>query len=100
MDYNYIRMRNAIKEGDNAAAEKYRRLYEERQKPQQKQFWPAVMLVVMLVVSAALGTFILIIKGGEHALNSPVVTEAPPPEIPAVVTEPEPAEDTSEEGVE
>lgn len=101
MDYNYIRMRNAIKAGDNAAAEKYRRLYEDRQKLQPKRLWPVAVLVSLLVIAAALGTYILIINGGEHAINDPIVTEEPtPPETPAVVTEPEPIKNTGGEGAE
>lgn len=101
MDYNYIRMRNALKAGDTDTAEKYRRLYEARQKPQPKRLWPVIVLSVLLVIAAALGTYILIIRGGEHAMTDPIVTEEPTaPETPAVVTAPQPAENTEEEGAE
>lgn len=97
MDYNYIRMRNAIKAGDTDAAEKYRRLYEAGQKPQPKRLWPVIVITVLLVIAAALGTYILIIRGGEHAITDPIVTEEPiPTETPAVVTAPQPAEKEAE----
>ncbi|MBQ3426327.1 MAG: hypothetical protein IJH37_04165 [Clostridia bacterium] len=99
MDYNYIRMRNAIKAEDSAAAEKYRRLYEDRKK-RHKRTWPAVLIIVLLVIAAALGTYILIINGGERAINDKATQTQEPVESPAVVTEPEPAENISEEAAE
>ena len=92
MDYNYVRMRNAVKAGDKKAAEKYRNLFEEGQRPPHKRRWQIVVLIVLLILAAALGTYIALIRGGE---NAPAVKEkvtAEPIETPVIVTQPETAE--------
>lgn len=89
MDYNYVRMRNAAKSGDKKAAEKYRSLFEAGQRPPRKHRWQIVVLIVLLITAAALGTYIALIRGGERAPAVKNEVTAEPIETPVVVTQPE-----------
>ncbi len=73
MDYNYVRMRNALKNGDFAEAEEYKLLYETG-KVKRKAFSALDYVVAILVaVSVLLGAYILHceIKSAENT----VITE-------------------------
>ena len=59
MDYNYVRMRDALKSGDLAKAEEYKLLYEAG-KIKRKSF--SVLdyaIVILLSVTVLLGIYIL-----------------------------------------
>lgn len=59
MDYNYVRMRDALKSGDLAKAEEYKLLYEAG-KTKRKSF--SVLdyaIVILLSVTVLLGIYIL-----------------------------------------
>lgn len=59
MDYNYVRMRNAIKENDSDKAEYYRKLYETGAVKTRSLTGIDFVIVIMLVVSVLLGIYIL-----------------------------------------
>ena len=92
MDYNYVRMRNAIKSGDKKAAEKYRSLFEAGQKRPRKRRWLTVISIVLLITAAALGTYITLIHVGENVPSVNEEVTAEPAETPVIVTQPETAE--------
>ncbi len=59
MDYNYVRMRNALKDGDMAAAEEYKLLYEAG-KAKKKRFSVLDYTIgSLLLLSVLLGIYIL-----------------------------------------
>ena len=58
MDYNYVRMRNALRDGDTVAAEKYRQLYEKRIYKKEDTRGLNILLAVLFVAAIALGIYI------------------------------------------
>lgn len=58
MDYNYVRMRNAIKNNDLESAEHYRRLYESG--IQKTSVFSVIdyVIALLLVMSILLGVYI------------------------------------------
>lgn len=61
MDYNYVRMRNALKDGDLAKVEEYKKLYEEGNDKDKERGFSALdcILAVLLSLSVLLGVYIL-----------------------------------------
>lgn len=59
MDYNYVRMRNALKNGELEKAEEFKKLYECG-KPKKKSAAPLDYCIAILVsVAVLLGIYIL-----------------------------------------
>lgn len=58
MDYNYVRMRNALAEGDSEKAEHYRMLYESGE--EKSTIFSAVncIIAILLLVAVLLGIYI------------------------------------------
>ena len=72
MDYNYVRMRNALRDGDTVAAEKYRQLYEKRI---YKKEDTRGLNILLLAAAVALGIYAQItIK--RNTTSAAPVTEA------------------------
>ena len=59
MDYNYVRMRNALRDGDLAKAEEYKLLYEGKKKKTRKFSALDYTILLLLCVSVLLGVYIL-----------------------------------------
>ena len=75
MDYNYVRMRNALRDGDTVAAEKYRQLYEKRIYKKEDTRGLNILLAVLLAAAVALGIYAQItIK--RNTTSAAPVTEA------------------------
>lgn len=68
MDYNYVRMRNAIKNNDFESAEHYRRLYESG--TQKTSLFSVIdyVIALLLVMSILLGVYI---SYSEHKASVP-----------------------------
>lgn len=82
MNYNYVRMRNALKSGELAKAEEYKLLYEAG-KIKRKAF--SVLdytIVILLSVTVLLGIYILYseaqLAGYRDMDNSAVITSEVP----------------------
>ena len=63
MDYNYVRMRNAEKEGDDALAMHYRRLYEKGIDIVREPKWLNYAIILLSVAAALLGVYIIVTGG-------------------------------------
>ncbi len=77
MDYNYVRMRNAIKNGDESAAAHYRHLYEtgtEKTHAISALDW---VIAILLVISLLLSVYILYSEQriSESDINRTVLSE-------------------------
>lgn len=83
MDYNYVRMRNAIKENNYEKAQYYKDLYENGKN--KTKAIPAINLVIvaLLVLSVLLGLYILHSETKLAELNVNIHKEAISP-IPVV----------------
>lgn len=57
MDYNYIRMRNAIKAGNDELAAQYRKLYESGKDIKATSHIIDYVLVLLIVIAIALGVY-------------------------------------------
>ncbi len=57
MDYNYIRMRNAAKDGNIELAEQYRQLYESGKDIKETSHIIDYVLVLLVVITIALGAY-------------------------------------------
>lgn len=58
MDYNYVRMRNALACGDYESAEHYRRLYETGTQKKSRFSVIDYVIVLLLAISILLGLYI------------------------------------------
>ncbi len=59
MDYNYVRMRNAVKNKDYEKAEYYRNLYESGKTKTKIISTLDIVIAILLSVSLLLGVYIL-----------------------------------------
>ena len=59
MDYNYVRMRNALKDGDLAKANEYKLLYEAGKVKKRTFSVLDYTIVILLSISVFLGIYIL-----------------------------------------
>ena len=59
MDYNYVRMRNALKDGDLSKANEYKLLYEAGKTKKRVCSVMDYCIVILLCVSMLLGAYIL-----------------------------------------
>lgn len=59
MDYNYVRMRNALHNEDFEAAENYKRLYESGKEKRRALLGIDYVIIILLSVSVLLGVYIL-----------------------------------------
>lgn len=59
MDYNYVRMRNALKNGELAKAEEYKLLYEAGRMKRKAFSVLDYTIVILLSVTVLLGIYIL-----------------------------------------
>lgn len=59
MDYNYVRMRNAIKAGDTEAAARYKHLYETGTEKARTVSVLDCAIVILLAVAMLLSAYIL-----------------------------------------
>lgn len=57
MDYNYVRMRNALKDGDTALAEQYKELYENGYDVKQTSHVIDYVLILLTAVAVILGIY-------------------------------------------
>ncbi len=57
MDYNYVRMRNALSSGDTKLAERYRKLYENGGAANGDSKALNIILAVLLFAAIALGIY-------------------------------------------
>lgn len=76
MDYNYVRMRNALKDGDTESAEKYRRLYEKRLYKKEDTHRLNILLVVLFALAVALGIYSALLLSQENEVTAPEPAEA------------------------
>ncbi len=80
MDYNYVRMRNALKAGDKDSAEHYRRLFEKRRYKKEDTKGLNILLVILSVFAVALGIYSVILMNQPRESNEPQPTETAVPE--------------------
>ncbi len=59
MDYNYVRMRNALKSGDIEAAERYKILYETGKENKHTIAFIDYVIVILFIISLLLSVYIL-----------------------------------------
>ena len=59
MDYNYVRMRNALSKGDYTKAEEYKLLYEAGKIQKRSLGLLNYVIAILLCVSVLLGEYIL-----------------------------------------
>ena len=59
MDYNYVRMRNALSKGDYTKAEEYKLLYEAGKIQKRSLGLLYYVIAILLCVSVLLGVYIL-----------------------------------------
>lgn len=59
MDYNYVRMRNALKDGDLAKANEYKLLYESGKVKKRVLSVLDYAIAILLLISVLLGIYIL-----------------------------------------
>ena len=59
MDYNYVRMCNAIKENDYENAQHYRNLYEDEKNTSKIIPVIDVVIIALLILSVLLGAYLL-----------------------------------------
>ena len=59
MDYNYVRMRNELKNGDMTKAEECRLLYEGKKRERRLISRVDCVIIMLLTVSLILGMYIL-----------------------------------------
>ena len=59
MDYNYVRMRNALKDGDLAKANEYKLLYEAGKVKKRVLTVLDYAIAILLLISVLLGIYIL-----------------------------------------
>ncbi len=59
MDYNYVRMRNAIKENDYEKAQYYKDLYENGKNKTKSMPVINIVIAALLILSVLLGIYIL-----------------------------------------
>ena len=59
MDYNYVRMCNAIKENDYEKAQHYRNLYENGKNTSKTIPVIDVVIIALLILSVLLGAYLL-----------------------------------------
>lgn len=76
MDYNYVRMRNALKAGDKDNAEHYRRLFEKRRYKKEDTRGLNMLLVILSVFAVALGVYSIILMSRSWEMAEPQPTEA------------------------
>ena len=59
MDYNYVRIRNALKDGDLAKANEYKLLYESGKVKKRVLSVLDYAIAILLLISVLLGIYIL-----------------------------------------
>ena len=59
MDYNYVRMRKALKDGDLAKADEYKLLYESGKVKKRVLSVLDYAIAILLLISVLLGIYIL-----------------------------------------
>ena len=59
MDYNYVRMRNVLKDGDLAKANEYKLLYESGKVKKRALSVLDYAIAILLLISVLLGIYIL-----------------------------------------
>lgn len=67
MDYNYVRMRNAEKEGNTELAAQYRNLYESGKDIKETSHIIDYVLILLVIVAIALGIYAVCYK---HSVNT------------------------------
>ena len=75
MDYNYVRMRNALKAGDSMNAERYRQLFEKRRYKKEETKGLNMLLVILAVFAVALGVYSVILMAQPGVHSEPQTTE-------------------------
>ena len=80
MDYNYVRMRNALKAGDKDNAEHYRRLFEKRRYKKEDTKGLNILLVILSVFAVVLGIYSVILMNSPGDSTEPQPTETTVPE--------------------
>ena len=83
MDYNYVRMRNAVKENDYEKAEYYRNLYETGKEKTKSVSTVDIIITILISVALLLGVYILYseTKQAELYPTLPVSTATPLPVV-------------------
>ena len=76
MDYNYVRMRNALKAGDESNAEYYRRLFEKRRYKKEDTKGLNMLLIILSVFAVALGIYSVILMAQPTEVTDPGPTES------------------------
>lgn len=76
MDYNYVRMRNALKAGDKDNAEHYRRLFEKRRYKKEDTKGLNILLIILSVFAVALGVYSVILMSQPGEVTEPQPTES------------------------
>lgn len=71
MDYNYVRMRNARREGDEENAGKYKRMYEAGMETRTPTQTPNYVIALLAVIAAALFIYITYINGAPQNTAAP-----------------------------
>ena len=59
MDYNYVRMRNALRKGDYTSVEEFKVLYESGKVKKRSVSVLNYVIAILVCVSVLLGTYIL-----------------------------------------
>ena len=75
MDFNYVRMRNALKAGDKDNAEHYRRLFEKRRYKKEDTKGLNILLIILSVFAVALGVYSIILMSQPGEVTEPQPTE-------------------------
>ncbi len=88
MDYNYVRMRNAVKENNYEKAEYYRSLYETGNTKTKTITTIDIVILILFVVLLLLGVYILYSETIQAELypTLPVTTSSPLPVVGGVKT--------------
>ena len=83
MDYNYVRMRNAVKEKDYEKAEYYRNIYESGNIKEKTFSSLNIVIAILLVIFLLLGVYILHSESKQVELypTLPDTTEEPLPVV-------------------
>lgn len=81
MDYNYVRMRNALKNGELEEAEKYKLLYEGGKTKKKAFSILDYTVVLLLAVTVLLGVYILHSQAKLSENNNVVTNEVTEGEV-------------------
>ena len=75
MDYNYVRMRNALKNGELEKAEEYKLLYEGKKNKKKSLSVLDYTIIFFLCIAVSLGVYILHSQSKITESNSATVEE-------------------------